>query len=694
LGSRRGGRADAHRSRLEKHHFGVEVSQVAEAESWRKELYRPATYVHKWWARRLGSVFREIMLASVDKHESPRASEALLGKIVLDPFAGSGTTLVEARKLGARVIGRDINPVATLTQRQAIALWSWETIQSYHDRIRRQVATDINSYYLTSDGRPILFYFWVSVAHCPTCDEEVELFSSYVFARHAYLSIRATGQATCPSCHAVCPIDLTSSKVGHCEACQADFDLAGPVRGRHMVCRRGHRSEILGALNGTPPPRRMFAKLVLNNDKTRTYLPIDESDLRLYNKAARALADRADELVLPEGQLSQGVNTIQALRWGYSTWRSFYNQRQLLCLGLLAQALKELPSGHEREALIAAFSKTVENNNLFCSYKGEGSGPVRSVFHNHVLRPERVSVEGNPWGDNGGSGNFADALRRLRRAHKYKRDPTDLVLESDKVVSVSGHSCGLESAIVSDWTAFVSSPASAYVVTGDAARTDLPARSVDLIVTDPPYVDNVHYAELADFFHAWMRSMQPFAEYGDLESTRNVSEVQNTETDGFQRMITRVLKECHRVLKDDGLLVFSFHQSTTSGWSALMRALRDARFEVTATRPVVAEVMTSLSKLSAREPNRIDVIVVARKRIRFTGTQLTTAGAANKAALAIRSIDQAGLTLGVGDARTAVRAAVLAQGSQLKRVCWERLESAADHQAELAAQRMAKTSTS
>ena len=100
--------------------FAPEVSLIAEHESWRKERHRPATYLHKWWARRLGTVVQASLLGVV---RATAAERPLAGLLVYDPFAGSGTTLVEARKLGARVIGRDINPVATLTERQAMQVW-------------------------------------------------------------------------------------------------------------------------------------------------------------------------------------------------------------------------------------------------------------------------------------------------------------------------------------------------------------------------------------------------------------------------------------------------------------------------------------------------------------------------------------------------------------------------------------------
>ncbi len=79
----------------------VEVSQVAEQESWRKEINRPIYHIHKWWATRLGSVFRAITLAALSRNDADTWKgfydrHQFAGKVVLDPFMGSGTTLGEA----------------------------------------------------------------------------------------------------------------------------------------------------------------------------------------------------------------------------------------------------------------------------------------------------------------------------------------------------------------------------------------------------------------------------------------------------------------------------------------------------------------------------------------------------------------------------------------------------------------------
>ena len=211
-----------------------------------------------------------------------------------------------------------------------------------------------------------------------------------------------------------------------------------------------------------------------------------------------------------------------------------------------------------------------------------------------------------------------------------KLDPTDLTARTGTINTQRGLSAPIQQAIVSCWDDFAANPGSAYVVTGDGGQTDIPAGTVTLVITDPPYMDNVHYSELADFFHAWLRGIGPYPEYPTVLTTRDEREVQNTDAETFRTMAADVWRECARVLSDDGLLIFSFHQSRTSGWEAVMRSLADAGLVVTAVRPVVAEVTTSLTKAAASAPNRIDVIVVCRKAGDTASTGDTGRGASTR----------------------------------------------------------------
>lgn len=652
-------------SALEKGFPAAEISRIAENESWRKEVHRPATATHKWWAKRLGSVFRAILAAAVTDSEQAAldaysGAVDLSGLTVLDPFAGSGTTLVEATKLGAQPLAFDINPVATLVERQSVARWDPAELRRGFVEVEAACRKEIDHLHRTESGEAVLYYFWVAVADCPDCGEATRLFSSQVFAQHAYPRRH-------PAAHAVCPIclDVVSTRFDFDTASCANghaFVKDGAVTRGVMSCPNGHTHSIITVLDGEAPRHQLYAKLVLGADGVKRYEPIVDFDRELYLESGRLLAEHEAELLAPLGSLELGENTKQAMRWGYEEWRQFFNDRQLYSLGLIGAAVRDLDCGAaEREALAALFSGTLEFNNLFCSFKGEGTGAVRHMFSHHVLKPERTPLEAHPWGTSASSGSFSTLFeRRLQRAHKYKSRPQDQVLTGDELKRVAGLSLPLQREIAESWQQFSADPDSVYVRTVDASDTDLPERSIDLIVTDPPYMDNVHYSELADFFHAWLRELRPFGSYPTKEpSTRANGEVQSPSPEIFARAIGAVWDECHRVLKDGGLLAFTFHQARVGGWRALVSALADAGFRVTAIQPVKGEMSTSSTKYG-REPSNLDSIVVCRKATEVSAPRTLVFDAVAEAERKLEVLREAGLTVGAGDIRSVVRGHVLA----------------------------------
>ena len=101
------------------------VSQVAERESWRKEIHRPVSHLHKWWATRLGSVFRGILLGctlgeQADLTEEFYRTHSFANVTVFDPFMGSGSVGIAALRRGCRFLGNDLNPEAVECARQRL----------------------------------------------------------------------------------------------------------------------------------------------------------------------------------------------------------------------------------------------------------------------------------------------------------------------------------------------------------------------------------------------------------------------------------------------------------------------------------------------------------------------------------------------------------------------------------------------
>lgn len=603
------------------------VSQVAEVESWRKEVWRPVYHMHKWWAQRLGSVFRAAIIGSL----VPTGTNVfdlfyqrvnLDGAVVYDPFMGSGTTVGEAAKLGCRVVGRDINAVAFRNVGVALSSISRPRLLHLFSELKSSVGVEIGQLYRSHDSSgseaDVLYWFWVKWLPCPECAEPVDLFSSRVFARHAYAKQNPQVQVVCPDCGGVFS-SLHDGREVSCPRCGATFDQQlGSVKGANASCAAcGHRFPIArtARANSGPPKHRLYAKLVLRGDGAKEYLPSTEADFAAYAEAERRLA--ALNPPLPSASIEDGHNTQQVLNYGYTSWDQFFNARQLLALTMLAQAINGLPAGTERDALRLLFSGVLEFNNMFASYKGEGTGAVRHMFSHHVLKPERTPIEANVWGTPKSSGSFSTLFRsRLLRALDYKSAPFELRVDPSssrpRGSKVAGLSRPMEARILDAWPADGLKRGDVYLSCGDSAETDLPDGSVDVVVTDPPFFDNVHYSELADFFYVWQRLW--FDDAGEDETTRNPREVQDTEAHGFASKLTGVFRECCRVLRDDGLLVFSYHHSREDGWSALARAVFDSGFAVVQTQPVKSEMSVAVPKAQAKSPIDVDVLMVCKKR--------------------------------------------------------------------------------
>ena len=617
------------RCALEDNAFPFEaLSEIAHIESWRKEINRPLYHVHKWWAQRLGTVFRAMVIGAF-----ARSGADILGlfykpvrikdAVVFDPFMGSGTTIGEAAKLGVRAIGRDINPVAYFLVRNALAVHDRTAILAAYSAIERDVADEVRRYYraILPDGRQVdvLYYFWVKTVDCPACDTAVDLFSSYLFARHAYPTKYPQAQAVCPACGAINEVCNGAHEVW-CDTCGTAYDpQAGPANGQKATCPAcAHTFAIAKAIKdtGQRPEHRLYAKLVLNPDGSKAYLAATDEDRALYDEAQEALSKR--ENAYPLVAIDPGYNTNQVLGYNYRYWHEMFNGRQLLCLSILADRIRGIENSILRELFTCLLSGTLEFNNMFASYKGEGTGAVRHMFAHHILKPERVPLEANLWGTPKSSGSFSTMFEgRIRRALDYADDPFEVRpgafsgrKENEKVFGLS-EKVGFP---VAESHAAFAEGRRVYLSCGDSSATDLPDNAVDAVITDPPFFDNVHYSQLADFFHVWQRHILGPNVHGEACTTRREDEVQNADVGTFTKRLLAVWVEAHRVLKDDGILAFTYHHSRPEGWYAVLKALMASGFGITAAHPIKSEMSVAMPKHQAREPIDLDIIIVCRKR--------------------------------------------------------------------------------
>jgi putative DNA methylase len=659
--------------------FPVDVlSLIAERESWRKEIYCPLSHIHKWWAQRLGCVFRAILLAcqfpeGANLFEEFYKRHDFSGTSILDPFMGSGTTITEAHKLGYTTLGRDINPVACESVRVALGTLDHKKLQDAFKQLSSSVGERIRDLYKSVDRTgqvcDVLYYFWVKTIVCPECETQVDLFSTRVVARNACPERRPEIVVCCPSCGDLFRCENKSS-MAHCCSCGLDFDpLIGSASGPKAICTRCSSSfPIIKAVRASKkqPEHRLYGKLLLTPDGGKIYLSTTTEDERQYQRCSELLESQVARgtIRLPDAVLSEGFNTRQAMNYNYFAWRDFFNDRQLLALGWLHEAITLISDIPTRDALLTLFSGLLEFNNMFATYKGEGTGAVRHMFSHHILKPERMPIEANVWGTEKSSGSFLNLFRtRLLRAIEYRQYPFEPKVGRQKKDYRSNPPFSGE--VNTTWpTSGHFKQRGIYLSCGSSDQTGLPDKSVDIVATDPPFFDNVHYSELADFFYAW-QTLCPRGFINGASTTRHPCEVQDVVPEQFATKLRNVFFECHRVLKDNGLLVLTYHHSRPEGWTALGSALFGAGFKVVNAHPVKGEMSVAAPKFQSKEPIQLDVILVCKKspkgKIALTDFTGAVNRAVNRASEKLLRLSSVGMHLSRGDCRVSTISQFLAE---------------------------------
>jgi len=194
------------------------VDELSRLEVYNKHLFRPNTYLHKWWARRCGSTFRAILKQFVPnaKRRDYYAPGGLEGKVVLDPMMGGGTTLHEAIRLGASVIGADIDPIPVVQARATLTQAALGDLRAAFDQFFVELHRDLRCYFETE---------------CPTCRRTLDF--QYILPRPA--QILPLVERLCRLTNTICAMRLTVRSAYGRRAGRSPTAKAAP-----MVHKRPH----------------------------------------------------------------------------------------------------------------------------------------------------------------------------------------------------------------------------------------------------------------------------------------------------------------------------------------------------------------------------------------------------------------------------------------------------------------------
>ena len=552
------------------------VNELAVLENYNKHLYRPNTYLHKWWARRSGTTFRHILKQLVNNPAKRGFYEGggLENKVIFDPMIGGGTTIHEAIRMGANVIGLDIDPIPVLQAKASLNQSSLNHKRDVFNRFMGSLKEKLAPFYKTACPicrveSEIQFSLYGLRRAC-SC-REVVLVDSLILRRGNHHEIRI-----CPDCRDVytdhmhacgtkAKIPLMEKENRRCLNCNATFKdiLTDPFRDRYVP---------LVNVGLCPEHGGFFKSIEMDDLKQMHQALINVEKINLGN---------ARDFHVPDGPKSKDL-----LRRGIKNFQELFTPRQLLYLDTSLKFLSGL-DGDDRLWLALLISTSLEFNSLLCGYKGSDvrrPGAIRHVFSHHAYSFPYTALENNPIF----SGNTSGTLNRLfsdriDRAGRWAVAPLEKrIVDGRRIkVRIKGEIDAGEPA--KDWADLQEGERRFLILQADAASLEIPEGVADCVVTDPPYYDNVQYSDLSNFFRVWLSQFLPLEadwHYNPLESA--VSEG-GSGSDGrkYGVVLTEIWKKCFRALnKESGRLIFTFHHWRPEAWAELTISLKNAGFSL------------------------------------------------------------------------------------------------------------------
>ncbi len=578
----------------------------------------------------------------------------------LDPFCGGGSLPLEAQRLGLAATGSDLNPVAALITRALIEIPPMHrSIGPVNPPDRRQesgsssgnaagLAADIRHYgrWLRDEAEsrighlypkvplpeqhgggeaPVIGWLWARTVRCPNpeCAGVMPLIRSFRLAakggRAAWIDPRIHAQST-----------------------RVRFEIrtgeGTPPEG--TVGRRGARC----LLCGSPVPLRYLRQqgqanrmeqqlmaVVVGNRRGRIYLPPAEATVPVLSAEEQTLVRKAREDFL-SGPTPQHLTGGTCYGYGLTSWGSLFTPRQIIALSTLGDLVGEtrdhvysdaLATGLEAQAascyadavatyLALSLSRWMDLSNTLTSWNSTNQN-VRGLFARHALPMAWDFVELSPFGSLASLTSFFQSCSEIVEDQGMAPLP-GLALQRDATTSASN----LRGA---------------------------------LVVTDPPYYDNIAYAQLSDFFYGWLRHClgqtypDLFGESATLKDQElvvapyrldgNRGEAGGAFEHGLKGAFARMLETRHpdyplvlfyavkRTELQDGTGAELGERSAmvSPGWEAMLRPLIGAGFAITAAWPMRCERRTRSVALAA---NALDSCMVLACRPRPTTAPAAT----------------------------------------------------------------------
>lgn len=650
-------------------HFDIPfIADLALREKQIQQNYRPVIAVHKWFARRPGTLFRGLLLAEFSSEplrEAFYSSNSLPDIRVLDPFMGGGTTLIEANRMGCKVTGFDINPMAYWIVREELETLDLRTYSDAVSQLRRSLENEIGRLFLTRcvycDSRDawVKYFLWTKTVQCRECAAKIDLFPNYLVAR----AVRHPRNVfVCWRCGDLYEVESDKQK-GHCPTCHSEASQEFTARRGHVRCQSCKSMNTFPDANGGPPEHRMFA-LEYNCGRCRRshdgrfFKRPDSADLGRFDDAKSRLGQMTPRFV-PDDCIPIGDETARLHRWGYERYREMFNARQLLGLEISCRFIAEVNDRKVRRALATNLSDLLRYQNMLCRYDPMALKSL-DIFSVHGFPVGQIQCESNLLGIPGlgrqttiGSGGWLNISDKFAKAKAFCSLPFEFrhTDRRKRQVLIRGEWIGeggngqLEGRSID-------------LSCDDATRAALGESEYDAVLTDPPYFGNVQYAELMDFCYVWLRRLIGDAEpCFSTESTRHPNELTGNVSLGrtiedFAEGLSRAFQNAASALKAGSPFVFTYHHNDLESYYPVAIAILDSGLVCSASLPCPAEMGASIH-INGTASSILDTVFVCRTSGRFPRRWLapTASALADLIISEINLLREAGLEPSQGDIR-------------------------------------------
>lgn len=514
-----------------------------------REVYAPVVSTYRWWARRPHSVMGALLDAAV-AHYGPELT-------VSDPFSGGGTVTFEAVRRGIKTYAQDLYPWPARGLAAALGACDPADLQAAADQVLATLAPHREAYY-TSSGGELSHVLRVRRSTCAGCAGTVFEFphglvsvaSRSVNERSAFFGCRACGHVTrrkqgvktftCGGCNKHWAVNQEPDGCPHCH-----HDTSRP-EGWEAV---------------------LVQELAVVHGQLRAVLrPVAEGDPVVLGSGG--VPHEALAAMIPTGK-----ETKRLLDNGFATWGDLYSSRQLEVLAQGLNAVAQLGCAEAiKDRLAFSLLGAAEMPAFLSRWDRFHLKPFEGMA-NHRYTQTTFAVESNLLSPVG-RGTIPRRLEAATQALQWFLD------SRDRPPKVATTVPGRRGRKTTDWDVLVA--------TGSSVKQALQSGSVNVVLTDPPYFDDVQYGELARLFHAWLKVYDPSV-IVDESSEAAPNSTRGTSTADYEETIAACLAESRRTLKANGRLILTFHNKRVAAWRALAGAITTASLKVTALAAVLAE---------------------------------------------------------------------------------------------------------